>query len=97
MGAGSPDLVVAMRLVDHLKLHGFQLQRTAPGEDGPLVANRVSGEWLDLRTSGGFDGGEVDGFSRGQARCVDPRRDDLVAALDLAVVDLEGGTGEVSA
>ena len=42
MGADSPDLVVAMLLLNHLKLHGFQFQRAAPGEDGPLVGNRVT-------------------------------------------------------
>ncbi len=35
----SPDLVIAMRLLDHLKLRGFEFQRGAPGEDGPLLGN----------------------------------------------------------
>lgn len=48
MGADSPDLVVAMRLLDHLKLGGFEFQRTAPGEDGSLVGYRVSVDYVDL-------------------------------------------------
>jgi hypothetical protein len=56
MQTDSPDLVIAKRLLDHLKLHGFQFQRAAPGEDGPLVGKRVSGDWLDLI--------HIEGFSR---------------------------------
>ena len=51
---------------------------------------------VTARTSGGLDGGEVDGLSRVQTLRVDPRRDDFVAARDPAVVDLEGGASEVS-
>lgn len=54
--ADSPDLVIAQRLLDHLKLRGFQFQRAAPGVDGPLVGSRVSGEWVDLT--------HIEGFSR---------------------------------
>lgn len=54
MSTDSPDLVIAMRLLDHLKLHGFQFQRTAPGEDGPLVGHRVSGSWVDTVHIAGF-------------------------------------------
>lgn len=42
MGAESPDLVTAKRLLDDLKLRGFACRRTAPGEDAPLVGNRAS-------------------------------------------------------
>lgn len=56
MRADSPDLVVAMRLLDDLKLRGFQFQRAAPGEDGPLVGHRISGNWAGLI--------HVEGFSR---------------------------------
>ncbi|MGH3787788.1 MAG: hypothetical protein ACRDRG_14835 [Pseudonocardiaceae bacterium] len=35
MAADSPDVVIAKRLLDQLKLQGFQFQRVAPGEDGP--------------------------------------------------------------
>ncbi|MGH3941643.1 MAG: hypothetical protein ACRDTG_24035 [Pseudonocardiaceae bacterium] len=56
MEADSPDLVIAMRLLDHAKLRGFQFQRGAPGEDGPLLGNRVSGRWVDTIY--------IDGFSR---------------------------------
>lgn len=56
MGTDSPDLVVAMRLLDQLKLCGFQFRRVAPGVDGPLAGHRVSGDWADLI--------HIEGFSR---------------------------------
>ncbi len=56
MGDDSPDLAVAMRLLDHLKLGGFEFQRTAPGEDGSLVGYRVSVDYVDLI--------HIEGFSR---------------------------------
>lgn len=52
----SPQLVIAMRLLDHLKLCGFEFQRTASGEDGPLVGHRVSDDWVDTI--------HIEGFSR---------------------------------
>jgi hypothetical protein len=52
----SPDVVIAKRLLDHAKLRGFEFQRIAPGEDGPLRGNRVSGDWVDLI--------HIEGFSR---------------------------------
>ncbi len=54
MSTDSPDLVIAKRLLDHLKLRGFQFQRTAPGADGPLVGNRVTGPWTDTIHIQGF-------------------------------------------
>ncbi|MGH3547432.1 MAG: hypothetical protein ACRDQU_04775 [Pseudonocardiaceae bacterium] len=54
MMADSPDLVIAKLLVDHLKLGGFQFRRPAPGEDGPLVGDRVSDDWLDFIHIEGF-------------------------------------------
>jgi len=33
MSADSPDAVIAKRLLDHLKLRGFQFRRAAPGAD----------------------------------------------------------------
>ncbi|MGQ0778505.1 MAG: hypothetical protein ACT4NY_29530 [Pseudonocardiales bacterium] len=54
MGADSPDLVIAMRLLDHAKLRGFKFRRGAPGEDGPLVGSRVSGCWVDTIYIEGF-------------------------------------------
>lgn len=54
MGADSPDLVIAKQLLDQLKLHGFQFQRTAPGEDGPLIGHRVTDYWADLVHLEGF-------------------------------------------
>ena len=56
METDSPDLVIAKRLLDHSKLRGFQFRRVAPGEDGPLLGNRVSGRWADTIY--------IDGFSR---------------------------------
>jgi hypothetical protein len=56
MGADSADLLSAKRLIDLLKQRGFQFQRVAPGEDGPLVGNRVCGDWMDLI--------HIEGFSR---------------------------------
>ena len=56
MGPDSPDLVIAKRLLDHLKLRGFEFQRTAPGADGPLVGSRVTGDWVDTI--------HIEGFSR---------------------------------
>jgi hypothetical protein len=49
-------VVITKRLLDHAKLHGFEFRRVAPGEDGPLVGNRVSGDWVDLI--------HIEGFSR---------------------------------
>lgn len=54
MGADSPDLVTAKRLLDELKLRGFTFWRTSAGEDAPLVGNRVSGHWIDTIHIGGF-------------------------------------------
>ena len=56
MDADSPDVTIAKRLIDDAKLGGFEFRRVAPGEDGPLVGNRVSGEWVDLI--------HIEGFSR---------------------------------
>ncbi|MGH3941181.1 MAG: hypothetical protein ACRDTG_21605 [Pseudonocardiaceae bacterium] len=54
METDSPDLVLAKRLLDHAKQRDFTFQRVAPGEDGPLVGRRVSGDWLDLIHIAGF-------------------------------------------
>ena len=55
MRADSADLVIAMRLLDQLKLRGFQFKRSAPGEDGPLVGHRVTGDWVDTIHIEGFN------------------------------------------
>ena len=49
-----PDLVIAKRLLDHLKFRGFQFQRITLGEDGPLVGQRMRGAFLDLVHIEGF-------------------------------------------
>lgn len=54
MISDSPDLVMAKRLLDYAKLDGFQFWRVAPGEDGPLVGNRVTGDWADTIHIQGF-------------------------------------------
>ncbi len=56
MRIDSSDLVIAMRLLDHAKLCGFEFWRGSPGEDGPLVGHRVSGSWVDTI--------RIEGFSR---------------------------------
>ncbi|MGH3928416.1 MAG: hypothetical protein ACRDTF_00385, partial [Pseudonocardiaceae bacterium] len=56
MSPDSPDLVIAKRLLDHLKLRGFQFRRTASGADAPLVGRRVSDDWADTI--------RIEGFSR---------------------------------
>lgn len=54
MHTDSPDLVIAMRLLDSLKLCGFEFSRSAPGEDGPLMGHRISGDRVDLVLIEGF-------------------------------------------
>lgn len=54
MGTDSPDVVIAQRLLDYVKLRGFEFWRAAPGEDGPLVGHRVSGDWVDIIHIEGF-------------------------------------------
>lgn len=54
MGSENTDLMVAMRLLDQLKLQGFHFERCAPGEDAPLIGNRVSGDRVDLIHIEGF-------------------------------------------
>ncbi|MBV9012374.1 MAG: hypothetical protein JO272_10045 [Pseudonocardiales bacterium] len=57
MGTDSPDLVTAKRLLDELKLRGFDFRRTAPGDDAPLVGNRAGSGWIDVIHIGGFSHG----------------------------------------
>lgn len=54
MSTDSPDLMIAKRLLNQLKLGGFRFQRIAPGPDGPLVGTRVSGPWTDTVHLAGF-------------------------------------------
>jgi hypothetical protein len=54
MRTDSPDLVIAMRLLDYAKLRGSEFQRGAPGEDRPVVGNRVTGDWVDTIHTEGF-------------------------------------------
>lgn len=54
MAAESPDLVIAMRLLDHAKLRGFQFRRVAPGPDGALLGTRRTVDWTDTVYLDGF-------------------------------------------
>jgi hypothetical protein len=54
MGAHSPDVMIAKRLLDQLKQCGFQFQRIAPGEDGPVIGKRVTGDCVDIIQIEGF-------------------------------------------
>lgn len=56
MTTDSPDLVIAKRLLDHVKARGFQFQRVAEGPDGALLGIRNTGDWTDTIY--------LDGFSR---------------------------------
>jgi hypothetical protein len=50
----SADVTLAKRLLDYAKQCGFVFLRAAPGEDAPLVGNRISGDWVDLIHLEGF-------------------------------------------
>jgi hypothetical protein len=50
----SPDVVIAKGLLDQAKLRGFEFRRVAPGEDGPLVGHRGSGDRVDIIHLAGF-------------------------------------------
>jgi hypothetical protein len=56
MVADGPDVAIAKRLLDQLRLDGFVFARIAPGEDGPLVGNRVTDDYVDMI--------HIEGFSR---------------------------------
>jgi hypothetical protein len=56
MTADGRDVAAAKLLLDILKLRGFQFRRVAPGEDGPVVGDRVTDDWVDLI--------HIEGFSR---------------------------------
>jgi hypothetical protein len=55
LGAESPQLRAAKRLLDLAKRQGFAFQRLAPGEDGPLFARRETIEYRDEIYLGGFN------------------------------------------
>jgi hypothetical protein len=57
MGVDSPDVVIAKRLLDHARQCGFTFRRVCPGEDGPLVGQRVGGSWVDVIHIAGFSHG----------------------------------------
>ncbi len=56
METDSPGVVIVKQLLDQAKLCGFEFQRIAPDQDGPLVGHRISAGWVDLI--------HIDGFSR---------------------------------
>ncbi|MGH3673339.1 MAG: hypothetical protein ACRDSH_22390 [Pseudonocardiaceae bacterium] len=47
MGADSPELAVAKRLLDLARDQGLVFQRVAPGEDGPLLGIRNTPNYHD--------------------------------------------------
>lgn len=54
MVTDNADVALAKRLLDYAKQSGFVFLRAAPGEDAPLVGNRISDNWLDLIHIEGF-------------------------------------------
>ena len=54
MKVDSPDVVIAKQLLDQAKLRGFEFRRASPGEHGPLLGHRVSGDWMDVVHNAGF-------------------------------------------
>jgi hypothetical protein len=57
LGADSPGLAAAKRLLDAAKSQGFVFQRIAPGPDGPLLGVRETLEYRDTCYLGGFGEG----------------------------------------
>lgn len=57
MATDSPELVIAKRLLDHVKVQGFQFHRVAEGPDGALLGTRHAGEWTDTVYLNGFSRG----------------------------------------
>ncbi|MBV9011378.1 MAG: hypothetical protein JO272_04905 [Pseudonocardiales bacterium] len=47
----SPALVIVRRLLDELRLRGFEFRRAALGVDGPLAGNRTSGNSVRRRVA----------------------------------------------
>lgn len=54
VGADSPEVRAAKRLLDDAKAQGFSFHRIAPGEDGSLRGVRESLEWREEIYIGGF-------------------------------------------
>jgi hypothetical protein len=54
MEVDSPDLALAKQLLDQTKLRGFVFRRISPGEDAPLVGQRVNGDRVDIIYIAGF-------------------------------------------
>ncbi|MBV8995595.1 MAG: hypothetical protein JO287_18285 [Pseudonocardiales bacterium] len=54
MSTDGPDLAAAKRLLDLAKDRGFNFQRVAPGEDGPLLGHRQTANWQDEIYLAGF-------------------------------------------
>jgi hypothetical protein len=67
MTADSPDLVIAKRLLDHVKAQGFQFRRVAEGPDGALLGTRRTVEWIDTVYFDGFSVCESGRLSRERA------------------------------
>lgn len=82
----SADLVIAKRLLDYAKQGGFAFQRTAPGEDGPLVGCRVGDSCIDLI--------HIEGFSH-DCFAWRKRVSPLIVSNNTVVQQVEGGVLEV--
>jgi hypothetical protein len=50
----SADLVVAKRLLDHARRHGFQFQPVDGGPDGALLGTRDRDDFVDIVFIAGF-------------------------------------------
>jgi hypothetical protein len=83
MTADSPDLVIAKRLLDHVKAQGFQFQRVAEGPDGALLGTRHVDEWTDTVY--------LDGFSRGCYALRERRSSLFVPGSGLVECHVTGG------
>jgi hypothetical protein len=81
--ADSPEVVIARRLIDHAKAHGFHFRRLAPGPDGPLWGVRETEQWRDSVFVGGFSN---------SCSATRQRKSSLIVPGDLLVTDRISGT-----
>lgn len=57
MSAGNPDMAAVERLIDELTARGFWFRHTTSGEEGPVLGNRVSDQWVDTVYLDGVNSG----------------------------------------
>lgn len=82
--ADGRDVVIAKRLLDDAKRHGFRFRRIAPGPDGPLWGERDSEWWQDTVYISGF-------WEPGCCNAVRRRKSSLVVPGELLVADRVSG------